>query len=618
MICSRVPALILLSGFLLFVLSSCTSTAAAERRLVPPRSVTEVRLDDISRQVGLDPVRAIHLLEIYDLLYGPSSRFPDGNDPDIRLRLDSLRLDALGALEEAQGLAIEEGRWNDAASHARSLSSLGVQVERTGEEPAIVLQYAKEQLLEGNDLAAFLAAHRAHNLQGLNYDDAFLFFERAVQVRQRRTAAFFLGIISQLGRAASLPADLRTYAQGRDTAAEMIQGVATVIVDRGIRVDRGRAYPDRALGSAFFVDASGLLITNYHVIASEVDPSFRGSSRMYVRLGDASSPRIPARVIGWDTTLDLALIKTEITPDYVYSVVDWVVPMVGETIFAIGSPVGLERTVTQGIVSALGRRIALPIGDVFQIDAAVNQGNSGGPVINMEGRLVGVVFAGIEYYQGLNFAIPAERLARSLPAMLAGGKADRPWIGLTLSETMLGAEIVYVSPASPASDMQIPEGSLITAINGVPLRAPQGGLIPAAQDQLFALQPGELLRLDLSSPEGEASSHLLRLASRPAVPMVEAVQMDSRERVVAPLFGLHLYPQGGNNFFSSYVVRKVVRGSIADEMSFSPDDPVSIRSFRIFEREGFAVLDINVRRRTMGFLETTMRLTALLDIPDTL
>jgi len=88
------------------------------------------------------------------------------------------------------------------------------------------------------------------------------------------------------------------------------------------------------------------------------------------------------------------LLKTEITPEYVFSVVDWAVPSVGESVFAIGSPIGLEQTVTQGIVSALGRRF-LQIGDVIQIDAAVNQGNSGGPVVDMSGRLVGIVFAGI-------------------------------------------------------------------------------------------------------------------------------------------------------------------------------------------------------------------------------
>jgi hypothetical protein len=313
----------------------------------------------------------------------------------------------------------------------------------------------------------------------------------------------------------------------------------------------------------------------------------------------------------------LALIRAEVTPEYVFSMVDWVVPMVGDTIFTIGSPVGLERTVTQGIVSALGRRI-LQIGDVIQIDAAVNPGNSGGPVVDMQGRLVGIVFAGIEHFQGLNFAIPAERLAAALPAMIAGGRSERPWLGLSLSETPRGAEIIYVAPFTPAAEHQVREGSIITAINSEEVRAAQGALIPALQDRLFTLSPGELVTLETMDNEGNTSKHIIRLVSRPLVPMAEAALRDSRERIAAPLFGLVLAPPTGSSFFSSFQVRRVVRGSIADEAGISENDPISIRGFRVFESDGFALLDINVRKRTMGFLETSMRLPALLDTPDTL
>jgi hypothetical protein len=315
--------------------------------------------------------------------------------------------------------------------------------------------------------------------------------------------------------------------------------------------------------------------------------------------------------------LDLALIKTEVTPEYVFSVVDWAVPRVGEAILAIGSPIGLEQTVTQGIVSAMGRRF-LQIGDVIQIDAAVSPGNSGGPVVDMNGRLVGIVFSGIEQFQGLNFAVPAERLAAALPAMIAGGKAERPWLGLSLSETPEGAEIVYVAPFTPAAEQQIQEGYIIKTVNGEAVNASQGALIPALQDRLFHLHPGELVTLGLVDPEGTEKSHILRLIARPEVPMAEAAQRDSRERLTAPLFGLVLTPQAGSSLFNRYMVQKVIRGSIADEAGLSENDPVSIRGFRVFEKEGYALLDIDVRKRRMGFLQTSMRLPALLDTPDTL
>jgi len=602
---------------LLLFLSSCNTQSAAEKKLTPPKSVKDFRIDDISKQIKDDPAKAIHLLEIYDILYGARSETPNDFSPGDQSKLIALREEAAENLVNAQIKAVEEKRWADATSLARSLASLGIRAESTGDEPELVLEYAKEQLSEGKNLPAFLAAVRAHNLKPLSFDDALLFLRKAVEVRQRRTAAFFFSIIEGMGGGAQIPQELRTYAQGRDTPTDMIKGVATVLVERGVRIQQGIGFPDNVLGSAFFVDATGLLITNYHVISSEVDPSYKGYSRMYVRMGDSSSPRIPARVIGWDKAMDLALIKTEVVPEYVFSVVDWIIPNIGETIYAIGSPVGLEKTVTQGIVSALGRRL-VQIGDVIQIDAAVNHGNSGGPVVDMAGRLVGIVFAGIEQYQGLNFAVPAERLAAALPAMIAGGKAERPWLGLSLCETIDGAEILYVAPFTPAADQQIREGSIIKTINGEAVSAPQGALIPALQDRIFPLSPGELVTLELELPQGKTEKYTIMLASRPEVPMANAAQKDTKERITGPLFGLVLTTQTGGGAFSKYLVKKVVRGSIADEAGLSESDPVAIRGFKVFEKDGYALLDIDVKKRRMGYIETSMRLPALLDTPDTL
>jgi predicted metalloprotease with PDZ domain len=322
-------------------------------------------------------------------------------------------------------------------------------------------------------------------------------------------------------------------------------------------------------------------------------------------------------VIGWDKAMDLALIKAEFTPEYIFSVVDRVIPNVGDTVHAIGSPGGLEKTVTQGIVSALGRRF-LQIGDVIQIDAAVNHGNSGGPVIDMAGRLVGIVFAGVEQYQGLNFAVPAERLAAALPAMIAGGKAERPWLGLSIAENTAGAEIIYVAPSTPASEQQIKEGSIIKSINGIAASAPQGTLIPTLQDLLFPLRPGELVTIEIADLEGNIKQKLIQVAARPEIPLAEAAKKDSKERMAAPLFGLVLTTASNGSTFASYQVKRVVRGSAADEAGLSENDPVSIKGFRILEDDGYALIEINVKKRRLGYMETSMQLPALLDSPDTL
>jgi S1-C subfamily serine protease len=577
-----------------------TMDEAAER-LVPLKSTGELRLEDIEGQLEESPERALHLIGAYRSVYGA--------EPESRL--DGLEKEAVDQLRAAQARAIAEKRWDDAASLARSLAAWGIPVESTGMEPDLILADAKEKLSQGNHLGAFLAAVRSHELQPLQFEDALFFLDLAVKVRQRRAAAFFFAAAMERGGA--VPEDLRQYAQGRDSASDMIKGVATVLVDRGVRIEKGRGYAEWVLGSAFFVDASGLLITNYHVISSEVDPAYEGYSRLYIRMGDAASPRVPAQVIGWDKAMDLALLKTELTPEYVFSVVDRVIPQVGETVYAIGSPVGLEKTVTAGIVSALGRRF-LQIGDVIQIDAAVNHGNSGGPVVDPQGRLVGIVFAGVEQYQGLNFAVPAERLAAALPAMIRGGKAERPWLGLTISEGSQGAEIIYVAPFTPSAEQRVPEGLWITAVNGEEITAPQGALIPALQDRIFPHRPGELVALETS----DGVRRVLATEKRPEVPLAAAAKVDSRERMAAPLFGLILTPTVGNMFSASYMVKRVVRGSIADQAGLSEQDPVSIRGLKILEKEGYALLDIYVKKRRMGYLETSMQLPAQLDSPDTL
>jgi S1-C subfamily serine protease len=599
---------------LLFIslLLSCLSTTTQAKRLAAPRRATnEFRLDDIRRYVTTEPARAIHLIGTYRVVYGSGGTVSAGD-------LDVLETEAVENLKKSQLEAISGERWDDAASLARSLASLGVTVENTGNEPDFVLANAKKLLSEGNDLAAFLAAVQTHSLRPLEFKDALYFLEHAVKVKQRRTAAFFLAAAEAAPEGGIIPPELRQYAMGQDSAQDMIKGVATVLVDRGYRIEKGRGYPDRVLGSAFFVDASGLLITNYHVITSEVDPSYEGYSRMFIRMGDATSARIPAKVIGWDKAMDLALIKAELNPGYVFSVVDRVIPRVGDTVLAIGSPGGLEKTVTSGIVSALSRRF-LQIGDVIQIDAAVNHGNSGGPVVDTSGRLVGIVFAGIEQYPGLNFAVPAERLAAALPAMIKGGKAERPWLGLTVSETAAGAEIIYAAPNTPAADQQIAEGSLIKTINGEQIRASQGLLIPALQDLIYPTRPGELVALETTmGKDGEVSRWVLMTVPRPDVPLADAAKIDSRERMAAPLFGLILAPTIGKTFSPSYLVKKVVRGSIADEAGLSEQDPVSIRGFRVEEKDGYALMEINVKKRRMGYMETTMQLPAALDSPDTL
>jgi len=598
---------------LLFVLTvfTCVSIDDTEGKPIPPpRSTSTIRIDDIIKQIDENPISALNLIYIYREVYSVTQ------DSETWPQLAAYEKEAADNLCALQEKAVEEQRWDDAISLGRSIAGIGITTAYSGREAEFLLADAKKKLSDGNVLGAFLSAVKADEIRPLDFETSLLFLQKAAEQKQRRAAAFFFSAAQKAG-GGSIPAALREYAAGRDSVSDMVKGVATVLVDRGIRIERGIGFPDRVLGSAFFVDASGLLITNYHVIASEVDPKYQGYSRMYIRMGDASSPRVPARVIGWDKALDLALIKTEMESEYVFSLVDRVIPRIGDTVLAIGSPVGLEKTVTSGIVSALGRRL-LQIGDVYQIDAAVNSGNSGGPVVDSEGRLIGIVFAGVEHYQGLNFAVPAEILAAALPAMIKGGKAQRPWLGIALCETFSGAEIIYTSPNTPASLHRVGEGVILKSINGREITSAQGGLISAMQNEIFPCGPGELVALVTVNGEGETRKLVMMTVPRPDLPLLDAARIDRRERIAAPLFGMILTPLPSNIFTSNFRVNRVVRGSISDSAGISEDDPITINRLRIFENDGYALMDVTVKKRRMGYLETNMQLPAWLDSPDTL
>ncbi|MDR0525284.1 MAG: trypsin, partial [Spirochaetaceae bacterium] len=231
--------------FFFFFFLTCASQKDSESRLDPPKRTNDLRIEDIRQYVQADPARAIHLIGVYELLYPEDAAAAP------------LKTEAIARLEAAQMQAITEKRWDDAASLARSLSALEIPVENAGDEPDFMLADAKQKLADGNDLGGFLSAARSHELEALSFENALLFLERAVTVKQRRTAAFFLNAAAKTG--GKIPEDLRVYAEGKDAASDMIKGVATVVVDRGMRIERGFGMADRVLGSAFFVDAAGLL-----------------------------------------------------------------------------------------------------------------------------------------------------------------------------------------------------------------------------------------------------------------------------------------------------------------------------------------------------------------------
>ncbi len=396
-----------------------------------------------------------------------------------------------------------------------------------------------------------------------------------------------------------------------------ITGVVTVWVDLGVRVERGLGYPNRSLGSGFFIDERGYIVTNHHVISELVDPEYEGYSRLYIKLSNDSETRIPAKVVGWDKTLDLALLKTEVTPSYVYTLGSSQNLTVGNPIYAIGSPVGLENTITSGIISAFDRQL-LATAAVMQIDAAVNSGNSGGPLINTNGEVQGIVFAGLPTYQGLNFAIPVEYLKAILLRLYSEGEVTHSWMGAygrtikeyPSDEEGRGVEVLYVMPGSPAFHAGLEVGSIITGINGIKITS-----IESLQFALIHAIPESIVSIEhVESIGGEPSFLPVYLDVRPENPGLAIYEREPSYKMVYPMFGMELTPSSVGNK-NQFTVQSIIKGSIADESGFSVHDPVEIRKTVLTEEKDAVFIETFTKKRKSGYFEVNVSVGAALDSP---
>lgn len=228
-----------------------------------------------------------------------------------------------------------------------------------------------------------------------------------------------------------------------------------------------------SLGSGFIIDASGYIITNHHVIddAEEIN----------VTLFDHS--KYKAKIVGRDKKTDLALLKIEPKKDLPFvSLGNSDVVRVGDWVIAIGNPFGLGGSVTQGIISARQRSInAGPFDDFLQTDAPINRGNSGGPLFNMKGEVIGIntaIFSPSGGSIGIGFAIPASLAKPVITQLKQFGHTERGWLGIKIQEVSeeiaesvgmgkpKGALVLEVSKNSPADKAGLKTGDIITGFDG--------------------------------------------------------------------------------------------------------------------------------------------------------
>ena len=204
-------------------------------------------------------------------------------------------------------------------------------------------------------------------------------------------------------------------------------GVVKVSVRKSVELPTGSS-----LGSGFVYDVSGHIITNNHVVED--------SQKTTVTFLDGTSYN--AKVIGTDPYTDLAVIKVDVNPSLLHPLPlgDSSTLRVGEQVAAIGNPFGLSGSMTSGIVSQLGRLLSTPgtasfsIPDVIQTDAAVNPGNSGGPLLNMKGQVIGIntaIQSGTGEFAGIGFAVPSNTVSKIVPILINEGKYKHPWLGIS-------------------------------------------------------------------------------------------------------------------------------------------------------------------------------------------
>jgi len=253
-------------------------------------------------------------------------------------------------------------------------------------------------------------------------------------------------------------------AAGQTRAGAIYAQASPAVVS--IRTDTGQ-------GTGFLIDDRGVIVTNYHVTA--------GANHVVVKFGQDGAA-IDGDVLGTDESSDLAVVSIE--PDRIprgvrpLAFADSRNVQVGDFAVAIGNPFGLDRTVTEGIVSGLGRSIQAPNGfeidEVIQTDAPINPGNSGGPLLDSGGRVIGVnsqiATNGMSQGNiGIGFAVPSNTARQIVPKLERGEKISRPYLGITtqpVTATGTGARVYEVRPNSPGQRAGLLRGDVIRTVNG--------------------------------------------------------------------------------------------------------------------------------------------------------
>ena len=337
-------------------------------------------------------------------------------------------------------------------------------------------------------------------------------------------AVALVALPPDIGRQLAVP----RYEEAQSTGNPSVERIATMVLPSVVTLTTELGDGELHEGSGIILTPDGLIMTNDHVVAAAGDASQEPVSSL-VTFNDGRTA--PYSVVATDTNSDIAVVRAEgtsaLTPISFGSSADL---RVGQPVAAVGSPLGLTGTVTVGIVSALNRPVfgaadgdtQVAAFDAIQTDAALNPGDSGGALVDMNGKLIGMNSAmaslgsvgDAAYSQsgsiGIGFAIPVDHAARIASELIATGRASHAWLGAQIGTEMdsEGARIVGVTRGSPAAVAGLPSGALVTKVDDQVIR--NGGALSAA---VQSQAPGARVTVGFIDPSGDPRTVLVTLGT---------------------------------------------------------------------------------------------------------
>ena len=271
----------------------------------------------------------------------------------------------------------------------------------------------------------------------------------------------------------------------------------------------GGSQSQQAQGSGFVYDDTGHIVTNDHVV--------QGANTISVRFSNGATYK--ARLVGTDPSTDLAVLKVDAPTSLLdpLQLGDSSSLQVGQGVVAIGSPFGLEETVTSGIVSALHREMTAPnnftIADSIQTDAAINHGNSGGPLLDLTAKVIGVnsqIESDSGDNAGVGFAIPSNTVKTIVSKLISSGKVQHAYLGVGIATASNGVRLTQVRSGTPAAAAGLRVGDVVTALDGKPVKD-----VATLGSAIDAKRPGDTVSITYLRG-GTTGTVKVKLAERPS------------------------------------------------------------------------------------------------------